>query len=216
MDSEVEYERTEEHQGPPVEVAGMMLRVKNRLKRHEGWVNHMYRDVEGYVTVGVGFLLPKSEVSFYSWRYKATKRGAPLAAAQADWTSVSMQFYGRSYTNASYVAAFYDKYTNVELSDATIGFVLAKKLFRLHQDLRRAFKLSGIAFDNLPEPVQEAMFDLGWNVRRFLEPTTFPNMKAELKARNWEAAARESHRKSPPTPETRNSEIRDLILAAER
>ena len=149
-DQEAEFDRTSEHEGERIDTAGMMLRVKEQLRRYEGWVNHMYLDTKGNITVGVGFLLPKSEVGFYSWRYKATKRSAPLVSAQADWFEVSKQFYGPSRT-----AAFYDAYTTVELSDATIGFVLTKKLLKLRDDLKGNFDDADITFDDLPPTLQE-------------------------------------------------------------
>jgi GH24 family phage-related lysozyme (muramidase) len=209
MDSEVEYERTSEHEGPPIEIAGMMLRVKNRLRRHEGWVNHMYRDVKGKVTVGVGFLLRRSDVVGYSWRSKATKRTVPLRDALADWDTVSRLPYGQNVK-----AAKFDNDTKVELSDATIGFVLAKKLVKLRDDLNDSFQDAGIEFDHLPVTVREAMFDLGWNLGANFINGEWRNLREAIDARDWETAADESHRKSPPTPETRNAEIRNLILQA--
>lgn len=211
MDSEVEYERTEEHQGPPVEVAGMMLRVKNRLRRHEGWVNHMYRDTGGKVTVGVGFLLPRSEVGFYSWRNKSTKRTVPPPAAKDEWDYVSLLPYGQNIK-----AGAFDEETELELADSTIGFVLTKKLLNLRDRLNDSFRDAGIEFDHLPVSVQEAMFDLGWNLGARFINGAWRNLRAAIVARDWETAADESHRKSPPIPETRNNEIRDLILSAER
>jgi hypothetical protein len=211
------FDRTSEHSGPPIDTGGMMLRVKNRLRHHEGWVRHMYRDTKGYVTVGVGFQLPRSEVGFYSWRSKSTKRTVPPPAAKAEWDYVSLLPYGQNIK-----AAKFDEETELELTDSTIGFVLTKKLLRLRDDLRRVFAqdsesegetIPGIDFDSLPESVQEALFDLGWNVRGFQEPDVFKKLKAAIKTRDWIAAAEESHR-APPISEARNNDIHRLIRSA--
>ncbi len=209
IEQEVEFDRTSEHEGESIDTAGMMLRVKARLRRHEGWVNHMYRDTEGYVTVGVGFYLQRSDVIGYSWRSKITKRTVSLRDAHADWDKVSSMPYGPNITAAKFV-----KDTKVELSDTMIGIVLAKKLLKLRDDLKTAFLNSGIVFDELPESVQEAMLDLGYNVIGFQKTTTYPLMKAALKASDWNEAAAQSGRESPPTPAARNTEIRNLILQA--
>jgi GH24 family phage-related lysozyme (muramidase) len=204
------FDRTLEHSGPPIDTGGMMLRVKNRLRHHEGWVRHMYRDTKGYVTVGVGFQLPRSEVGFYSWRSKSTKRTVPPPAAKAEWDYVSLLPYGQNIK-----AAKFDEETEFELADSTIGFVLTKKLLKLHDDLRNEFnKAPPIDFDSLPEPVQEAMFDLGWNLGAGFINGDWDDLRAAHSARDWERAADESHRKSPPIAATRNTEIRDLILCA--
>lgn len=219
VEQEVEFDRTSEHEGERIDTAGMMLRVKARLRHHEGWVNHMYRDTKGNVTVGVGFHLEKrSDAWGYSWRYKKTTRTAPLPIAEAEWVKVSRLPYGPNIR-----AAKFDKDTTIELSDSMIGFILTKKLLRLRDDLRRVFaresedggkEIPGVDFDTLPETVQEALLDLGWNVIDFQKSHVFPKLKIAIKTRDWNTAAVESHRESPPIPETRNNEIYGLIKSA--
>ncbi len=220
-DRDVEFDRSSPHEIEGADRAGMMLRVKNRLRRHEGWVNHMYLDTKGNVTVGVGFLLPRSsEVGFYSWRTKDRSKGSvPLAYAKVEWNTVNRLPYGQGIK-----ASTFDKKTTIELSDATIGSVLTKKLATLRDDLRRVFALDseddegniiarGVDFDELPTTVQEAMLDLGWNVKGFQEANVFPKMKIAIKRGDWRTAAVESHR-ATPIPETRNAEIYELIESA--
>jgi lysozyme len=37
-----------------------MEQVKERIKKHEGKKNQVYKDTEGYLTVGIGYKLPKN------------------------------------------------------------------------------------------------------------------------------------------------------------
>lgn len=211
-DLRIAFDRTGEHSGPPVDTGELMLRVKNRLRRHEGWVNHMYRDsYEGKVTVGVsGFCCRGPRLGSIP--------GVPRTSPSEPCRWQSLWLIGTKYlgypSGRTKKAATFDRPTKVELSDATIGFVLAKKLLTLRDDLKTAFSNSGIDFDNLPPAVLEAMLDLAWNVKYFQDPTVFSNMKAALKAEDWDTAADESHR-APPVAESRNIEIRNLILQAD-
>jgi len=59
---------------------------------------------------------------------------------------------------------YYRVNTTLVLSDSEINSVFNRKPFRLQQDLRREFGIAGIVFDRLPLLVQEAMYDMGWNM----------------------------------------------------
>ncbi len=124
-------------------------------------------------------------------------------------------------------AEFYKPYTALELSDSEINSAFNKKLFRLQQDLRREFRVAGIEFDHLPGPIQEAMYDVGWNMgaafinkvdpekagrMRWKNAPMWPKLTTELFLRNWEGVAMQSERGD--VGETRNQEIKDLIREA--
>ncbi len=209
----------------PIEYAPPLMAIRKRILNHEGRVRHMYRDVKGKMTVGIGFLLDtQSRVTELSWQMKEGRRPVSSAVAVAEWNYLQGAVpYGKSYS-----PKFYDVKTRVELSDATIDRVFTSKLLRLHRDLVREFNTAGITFEHLPPPVQEAMFDMGWNMG-----AAFINKPREdgeldkdgkvlrmwfllheaLSGKNWKTAAKESHRKWP-IPEQRNLETRDLILRA--
>ncbi len=207
-----------------IEYAPPLMAIRKRILNHEGRVRHMYRDVKGKVTVGVGFLLDmQSRVTELSWRLKEGRRPISSAVAVAEWNYLRGAIpYGKSYG-----PEYYDMKTRVELSDATIDRVFTSKLLKLHRDLIREFNAAGITFEHLPPPVQEAMFDMGWNLgAAFINKLTddeveedgtrklaWPKLRKALSKQDWENAAEQSHRKWP-TPEKRNVETRDLILQA--
>jgi len=207
----------------PVEYAPPLMAIRQRLLKHEGRVRHMYRDSKGKVTVGIGFLLAtQSQVTELSWQLKQGRRVVPSAVAVAEWN------YVRGALPSGKTPEFYGTKTRVELSDATIDRVFTSKLLRLHRDLIQEFTIAGIAFEHLPPPVQEAMFDMGWNLgAAFINKRTadgelgddgerkrvWPKLREALLNQDWEAAARESHR-AWPVPERRNMETSDLILRA--
>jgi GH24 family phage-related lysozyme (muramidase) len=209
-DLSVAIDRTSEHEGERIDTAGMMLRVKERLRRHEGWVNHMYLDTKGNVTVGVGFLLNRSDVRWYPWISRTTRRTVPARVAEANWDTLkAFAPYGTGYGAARFL-----DYATVELTNAAIGFALAKKLAKLRDNVIENFQDVNIEFDQLPVAVQEAMFDMGWNLGAGFIKGDWPKLRAALKARNWKVAAEESHRKASQVSELRNTEIRNLIESA--
>lgn len=196
------------------------LSIRRRLRAHEGFATHMYRDTsdDGWVTVGIGFLLKKeTQLSEFIWYDRTTRRAAAKSDVIEEWKHVKRQSPGFS-------ASWYKKFTNLDIQEIRINLALESKLRRLHADLRWQFKNRlGIVFDTLPAPVQEALFDMGWNLGvGFLSGTTvnedgktvdaWPKLLAAIRAGNWVVAADESRRKKVSA--ARNLEIHGLFMRA--
>ncbi len=209
-------DRGEEHAAP-------LFHIRHQIRKHEAYVKHMYRDTssEGVITVGIGFALPReSDVDSFTWYERSTKRKATREAARKEWHDVKKLLKGKP-------AGRYRNNTTLELSDSEINSVFNRKLFKLQQDLRREFGTAGIVFDHLPVPVQEAMYDMGWNMgaafinkvdpekarrMKWEDAPMWPKLTSELFWRDWEGVAAQSNR--PEVGKTRNREIKDLIRNA--
>ena len=68
-------------------------------------------------------------------------------------------------------------------------------------------------FDNLPDKVQIALFDMIFNLGKTKLKNTFPSFNAAIKASDWKKAALESNR--PDVSTNRNTYVKDLFNAAE-
>lgn len=136
------------------------LSIRRRLRDHEGFVTHMYRDSDkGKVTVGIGFLLDtEAKLSEFVWHNRFSRRTVNTFFVAEEWNRVRRLPHGPAYS-----AAWYKKFTALDIQEIKINLTLDSKLRRLHSDLRRHFKNRlDINFDELPATVQEAFFDMGW------------------------------------------------------
>jgi hypothetical protein len=141
-------------------------------------------------------------------------------AARNEWRNTKDLLKGKS-------KQYYRDNTTLELSDSEINSIFNRKLFKLQQDLRREFGIAGIVFDHLPVPVQEAMYDMGWNMgaafinkvdpekarkMRWKNAPMWPKLTTALFLRDWEGVAAQSERGG--VGEIRNQDIKDLIRTA--
>lgn len=183
----------------------------------------MYRDTssEGVVTVGIGFaLLRESDVDPFTWYERSTRKKVLSKVARKEWNDMKKLLKGKG-------EEYYRTNTTLELSDSEISSVFNRKLFKLQQDLRREFGKAGIVFDHLPSPVQEAMYDMGWNMgagfinkvdlekarkMKWKDAPMWPKLTTELFWRNWEGVAMQSNR--PEVGDERNEDIKKLIREA--
>lgn len=193
------------------EHASPILAARRMIRKHEGYSRHMYRDSGGVITVGIGFALPKlgdvRHADFtHRWRYQKTGRPADDRVAEEGWHNL------HRYGDKGRTASSYKNYTDVELSDSTINIVFDRKLREWHGRLRREFARAEISFDDLPHPVQVALFDMGYNLGPAYINGVWEKLKGALQQRNWEEAAKESHRLGVSVQ--RNEETARLIRRA--
>jgi GH24 family phage-related lysozyme (muramidase) len=168
-------------------------RVTERLIRFEGSIPYMYRCTGGEVTIGVGHAIQTAEdVGKLAW-------GASETAA-ADYAKVTAAPAGN-------VASFYQNLSTCRMGDVEIRRLCGSDIDRFEAELKSALP----KWDTYPEPAQEALFDMGFNlgVAGLLK---FKNMLAAVDRGDWPAASRESHRTG--IQESRNQAIAELFLKA--
>ena len=172
------------------------------FRAHEGVVPHMYLDIVGLVTVGVGFLLrtPEDAVAM-PFVNRKTGKAATAAEKRADWALVNAQEKAK-------LAATYKKFTQLDMTDADIDKRLGKFISDFAAGLRRQFK----DFDSYPQSVQIGLLDMVYSLGPDGFSTGYPKMCAAILKKDWAAAANECERKG--VSPTRNKDCRQLFLDA--
>lgn len=160
----------------------------------EGVVRHMYLDTAGYVTVGVGFMLPtEAAVRQYTWM-------PSTVAALTDYRRVKVAEKGHR-------AAYYAPMCGAWMSDAVM-----RAIFRLRvSELRQAMSLEW-QLELLPAPVQLALVDMAYNLG-LGRLSRYVQLSAAVRARDWQTAAAECHRRG--IGDKRNAATQALFAKAE-
>lgn len=167
--------------------------VTQRLREFEGSIPYMYRCTGGEVTIGIGHAIHTVEDAG-----KLTWTGPETAAA--DYANVAAAPMGN-------VASFYQNLSICRMGDAEIARLCGLDIDRFEAELKNALP----KWDTYPEPAQEALFDMGFNLG-IAGLLKFKNMLAAIDQGDWPTASAESHRKG--IQESRNQEIAELFLKA--
>jgi GH24 family phage-related lysozyme (muramidase) len=173
--------------------------LKARMRAGEGSIAHMYKCTGGKVTIGVGHAIEDAATACtLNW----TIDGAPAAAdrVRADFAAVAAAATGA-------VARTYEPLTSCRMSPESIDALLEADIQRFIAGLRQIIP----DFDRLPDPAQEALFDMGFNLG-IGGLQKFRNLLAAVASRDWERAAAECHRKG--IGDARNAETAALFRQA--
>ncbi len=220
MDEELDFQlddapdRTSEHESP-------IFRIKNRLRKNEGYSTNMYLDKKGLVSVGIGFRIdPISLMSPFKlkWLDRETKKRADDKDVEAEWRSVKKLTPGKPsdwYRQAHR--------THFDLSQGTISLEFARRVDEMLNSLREQFLANKkVDFDRLPLLIQEAVCDLAWNAgwndfTGKTDPETrkvkgWPKLSDAISEGLWDEAAFQTMRKGEGISDERRYEFRDRIL----
>lgn len=155
--------------------------VLSRLETFESALPYMYRCTGGEVTAGVGHaILNSAEALKLDWQVA----GRPASAAEvtADFAKVAAAAKGM-------LAARYEPLTQCRLSADSITKVALADIASFESALIRAIP----ALESFPEPAQEALFDMAFNLG-MAGLRKFPKLLAAAQAGDWVTAAAECHR----------------------
>lgn len=174
--------------------------VKANLLKYEGKISYLYRCTGGKVTIGVGHAC---ESAADACRLPmVTTAGAPASADQirTAWTAISCAPIGLS-------APHYRTYSELNLPDAAIDKLWDEDISAFTARLRQKLR----SFDSYPDAVQDALFDMGYNlgVDGLLK---YHNLLAACDAGDWERASKESFRHG--IDDERNNATAALFLQA--
>ena len=174
-------------------------RVLTRLTTFEGSAPYMYRCTGGEVTAGIGHALINSfEAVKLNWRVGG--RAAVPMEVTGDFDKVTAAPEGL-------LAPHYESLTACRLAAEDIARLANEDIARFQSALIAAFP----AWPSFPEPVQEALFDMAFNLG-MAGLGKFVKLLAAVEARNWETAALECHRQG--VSDARNQEIASLFRQA--
>ncbi len=190
--------------------ADVKKRVAKKLEEYEGRVNHLYLDAKGYVTIGVGHLV-KNRNAVAALVLCKTKNSVPAQLAslkekQDEYDTIVKQ-------PVKYMASWYKQHTTLVMKKEDIDALLDKHIDSFFQELIGIYQKSKGCFDefdNLPENVQLALFDMIFNLGANQIVNDFPKFDQAIKAGDWATAARESNR--PDVNIKRNNYVKSLFL----
>ena len=159
---------------------------------NEGRIPHMYADSIGVVTVGIGHAIFQPQGAH---RLPFVRKDTGAAATQAEID----KDYNAVVGITNHVASYFDPLTELELSQTDIdGLVQAD--FNTHIQIADAF----FSLDQLPQPVQIALFDLAFQVGGNLTASGYPKLHPALRRRDWARAGKEMDVNKPNVDTQRN------------
>ena len=159
----------------------------------EGVIPHLYKDTAGYITAGVGFMLPNlAAAQKLPWE--------PPRDIALDWQEVSQLEAGKP-------ASFYRPHTRARLPLHAMRTEFAWRMAALDQPLGALFP----GFRSYPQAVQIALRDMAYNLGiRGL--SKFARLRAACAGRDWAAAAGQCNRRG--IQQARNQATVDAFLSA--
>lgn len=177
-------------------------RQRALIRSGEGSIPHMYLDTEGYVTVGVGHMMPSAaDAQTLPFVHRDTGNAATADEIATDYNAVKARPYGQSYTAHSF-----EPYTKLILPDNEIDALLDRRIAEFETGLRNDFD----GFDDYPDRARLGLLDMAFNLGNSGLVDGFPSFTAAARAGDWAACAKECHRKG--IRETRNEEVKQLFV----
>jgi GH24 family phage-related lysozyme (muramidase) len=181
---------------------GDHTQLKEMLVAGEGTLPHMYLDTVGLVTVGVGHMIPDAGTA-RELNFVVRANGSPATPDQiaAEHTSISQQQKGL-------IAQRYLQFTTLDITDSAIQDLLSADIATVEAGVRSKFA----GYDDYPEPAQDALLDMAFNLGVAGLAGHFPHLKAAAEARDWATCAAQCHRNG--ISEERNQKTQALFESA--
>jgi GH24 family phage-related lysozyme (muramidase) len=192
--------------------ATVKTEVEKKIEEYEGRYNHMYLDSKAKVTIGVGHLIANrnavASLMLYTTKNNQVVALASLTDKQAEYDVIAKQ-------KKNYKGSWYKQYTKLIMKDFDINAQRTKHLDTFYKELTNLYsRVKGYAsdFDNMPDCVQKALFDMIFNLGATKLSTTFALFNAAIKKEEWDVAAKQCNR--PDVNAVRNNYVKDLFTAA--
>jgi GH24 family phage-related lysozyme (muramidase) len=161
------------------------------IEKREGRALHMYVDVKGNVTLGVGHKLTESDISGLrmTWRKDAPPddRKAGQIASRQDMVEEANNLRQIKSQLQGQPAASQKPHTLLDLASGEADRLLRQDYRKTRDKAHRDFTLS-----SLPPDVQVGLLDLYFQRGPNLFRTGFPKMTDALERRDWKKAGQES------------------------
>jgi GH24 family phage-related lysozyme (muramidase) len=173
----------------------------SHLEMFEGIVPWMYRDKNGFVTVGVGEMLATAS--------RAQSLGFVNRNNQAVGLDVIMADYNRVLAlPPAKVAAFYRSASSPTLPHSEIDSLLIEHLTFFDQQLNQQFA----TYTTFPDPAKLGLLDMIYNLGATGLFKGFPTFMGYVAKQDWLNAATQCHRNGPSVE--RNDWTKQQFLAA--
>lgn len=168
--------------------------AKQVIAKNEGIKSWPYFDTKSLLTTGVGFNID-IERTFKSLPWRIDSEDGELATAEEiDTAYDALAEYKNSYQPMNIIAKKQEDWSNLRLNEADIAILFQDKIDLFTRDLIRKFP----NFLDYPDSAKTALMDVIYNLgnSRFREKK-WPGFFDAVKNRDWERAAKESHRNIP-------------------
>ncbi len=178
--------------------------ARDLIEPFEGRVSHLYLDTEGYVTCGIGFMLPTVQQALplgWTWRDPASNGEPSEVDISDEWARVSRARPGMP-------SHEYHKLTSMDLNDGDIGRLFNRTVDKVVSRLVAIYP----EYSQWSMPAQLAVLDMAWNLGPNALPLNWPKLSAALRRRDWQEAALHSHRSQSHA--RRNEAIQGLFVRA--
>lgn len=175
------------------------------LQRFEGSIPHMYVDSKGYVTVGVGRMLPNaSEAQKLSFVVRATGVKATPEQIADDFAKVHAQ-------PMNHLPGFYK--SDLDLPQTEIDRITREIAERCNNEVSASY----LSYGRYPVELRQVLIDMRYNMGGNMDK--FKTFKKAVEAANrngdgkdWEQASKESYRRD--VSKERNDWASSMILKA--
>lgn len=170
------------------------------VQQFEGAVPHMYQDVKGYVTTGIGNLVDPVELALKLPWLRPDGSLASEDEIRDEWERVKAM-------PKALLASRYDAPDALRLSSESIA-----QLVRQHSanDILALVKAYP-DFPTFPAPAQKAIMGMAWALGAYF-PAKWPKFSAAVRAQDWKMAAENASSKDFTAD--RNTATRELFLQA--
>lgn len=186
--------------------ATLITTLLQRLEQQEGRIAHMYLDTRGYVTVGVGHMIPdEDKATAIAFVHRDTGQPGTAADIRKEYSALKKRPYGLRYS-----AATFRPYTSLELTNSTIDQLTRKHIQSFTGELQTIY--GAAAFSGMPDKVKLALYDMIFNLGMPKLKNGYPNFNRHIGNNDWAAAARESRRNG--ISDERNLYVRNLLNQA--
>lgn len=182
------------------------------VKKHEGVVDHLYKDHKGNITTGAGFHVSERKVARKLGFYHTDGRRATPKEIDDAYSRLKKR------PNGNFSAKVFDPsrrenkdLLNIRMREQDIDRELDTRLNSMEDELRAKIP----RFDTIPRAGRKALLDMQYNMGddRF-KGKGWPKFYEALDNRDWAGAAAESGRKD--VSNERNQAIRNWLLDADR
>jgi GH24 family phage-related lysozyme (muramidase) len=151
----------------------------------EGRVNHMYLDIKGLVTTGIGNLIdPVDSALAVEFVHNGDGDAASEDEIRSEWQSLKDD---KDALAAAGWRACRPPRTQLTITDSAIDQLVSEKLFQFEATLR-ATTAQFASLDDWPADAQLGVLSMAWAMGPAFG-TSWPNFRAAVEAGDWRGAA---------------------------
>lgn len=188
----------------------VVQRFPSFSEQFEGRVNHMYADVKGLVTIGIGNLIDPVKKAIEEHRrfgpfvHHDDGRPATELEVEAEWHKVKTTpgLAQQGWRAAAQVA-------HLELTNASVDQMVSQKQSEFTHGLRQTKEFADI--DQWPADAQLAILSMAWAMGWAFGPS-WPNFRSACSAHDWKSAAANCRMRDSENPGLRPRNIANRVL----